>query len=339
MPIFGKKTLSGTEKEKMMMQAHNLQLAGEQRRIAKDLPAAQALYEQSLKCFRQVDEPLAMGRVLQGLGMIQRDQRHFREAESSFNEALELFRGLYDSFHQGTTVDRIATMYYMMGDSRKACEKYLQAGALLVEGQAFPDAVAALSAGGALQMEAGAHAEAESTFRRTLDLIMQNRVSKEEPHLLYQLGTALVALKRGSEAIPLFTRVMLLEDKMHANEYAPAANEALEKMGAQVTMGTAELAVTNAELRFARDLFQGGQPQPAIARLKALLESSKETSICAQACEMLGGIYKKLGQTGEALSHYEKALALYTSAGMQDGVGRVVMVLGILQQDKDEFVL
>lgn len=343
MPLFGKKTLSNAEKERLLMQAHNLQGQGEEYRVQKkDLPRAREYYEKSLQVFRQTNEPLAIGRVLQGLGMIHRDMKNYREAEKCLQEALDLFGSIYDTHRQGTTCDRMATMYYMQGDNVRATEMYRKAGDLLIEAGKHEEAMLSLTAAASLDVDLEQPARGEQLMRRALDIVQENRVRREEPHVLFILGKTLVVQGRGSEAIPLFTRVLLLEEEMNESTYAPAADKELKKLGAGVSTEKAQLPTANPQIAAALDLYQRGQVQPAIARLKELLggyESRNRLEDAAAAGEQLGAIQQSLGHTADALQAYQQALVRYQKAGRQDAVGRLNMLIGMLQQEKDKFDL
>ncbi|MBE0698832.1 MAG: tetratricopeptide repeat protein [Anaerolineaceae bacterium] len=342
MPIFGKKTFSKEEKERLLLQGGYLQQQGESKRKEKNLPGAVRDYEQALKLYRQAEEPLAIGRALQGLGMFHRDLGNFNEAENYLNQALKIFHSLYDSFRQGTTYDRLGTLYYQMGDNRRSTEMYLKASDYLIEAGSFKDAIFALAAAASLEIDANHAVQGESIIRRALQVAMDEKISDEEPHVLYILGLALCKQDRNDEAIPVLTRVLLLEDEMHIKAYGPQANKELKKLGADVNMETVAIPISDPRIEAALELFRQGKPQSAIAQLQELLsgyDATKQAKDAAGAYEALGNIHQSLGHSQEALDLYDKALELYQKCGMQDSVGRVTMVIGLLQREKDNFVL
>lgn len=66
---------------------------GELARKRRDLPAAQAHYEEAVALFRVLDEPLKLAHTIRHLGDVHADQKHWPEAECCFVEALEIYRG------------------------------------------------------------------------------------------------------------------------------------------------------------------------------------------------------------------------------------------------------
>ena len=192
MPLFKRKPPSNAEKEQLKMKGTLLQQQGEERRRSLDLEGALDFYEQALKVFRQAGEPLAIGRVVQGKGMIHRDLKQFKKAEKCLYEALDIFESIYDAKRQGTTYDRLGTTYYMMGDNRRSAEMYLKAGEVLTSCGAYEDAVLANTAGASLEIESGQAARAETRLRETLDMIQAHDIRREGPHVNYVLGLSLV---------------------------------------------------------------------------------------------------------------------------------------------------
>lgn len=340
MPLFGKKTLSPAEKERLLMQAHALQGQGEEYRVQKkDLPHAREYYQKALAILRQAGEPLPLGRVLQGLGMIHRDMKDFTEAEKCLQEALQLFTAIYDTYRQGTTTDRLATLFYMKGDNRRSADLYHKAGDLLLEADKPGEALLSLTAAASLEVDLGNAARAEQILRHCLEVAQSKHVRNEEPHVLFLLGKSLVAQGRGEEALPLFSRVMFLEEEMKEDTYTPAAYAEMQKLGADVRDDTTS---GNAQVAAALELYERGQPAPALAKLEDLLagyEANRQTADAAAAAEALGSVRSKLGQLQDALALFEKALALSKQCGRKDAIGRLTMAISMLQQKKDSFDL
>lgn len=341
MPLFKKKPLSNAEKDRLLMKGTLLQQQGEDRRQVRDMEGALSHYEQALKLFRKAEDPVAIGRVVQGLGMIHRDLKQFKKAEKCLYEALEIFESIYDAKRQGTTYDRLGTTYYMMGDHRRSAEMYLKAGEVLKDCGAYEDAVLSNSAAASLQIDAGEAAQAESLLRETIQIIQEHDIDHEEPHVTYILGQALVKQGKVEEAIPVFTRVVLLEEPMKRVAYGPAAEKQLKDLGAAVDTQT-HPPDEDPQIAAAMALFKGGQMQAAVERLEELRSDFKaagQGEPAAAASESLGIVQQNLGQVQEAQRCYEAALEGYRACGRQDAVGRLTMLIGMLQQDQESFDL
>jgi tetratricopeptide (TPR) repeat protein len=341
MAIFKKKPLSEAQRERLTMKGTQLQMQGEERRKIRDFEGALSYYEQGLKIFRQTEDTLAIGRMVQGMGMIHRDLKQFKKAEKCLFEALEIFESIYDSKRQGTTYDRLGTTYYMMGDNRKSAEMYLKAGEILAECGAYEDAVLAIAAGASLEIESGKAKQAEARLRETLNMIEEQGISHEEPHVLYVLGLALVKQGRVDEAIPVFTKAILVEEPMERSAYGPAAENKLKELGASVD--TKDLLIeSDPQISKAMALFKDGQMQAAVSRLQELLskfERDGQQERAAATCEALGMAQQNMGNIPEAQRFYEKALDGYRASGRQQAIGRLTMLIGILQQDQESFDL
>lgn len=343
MKIFGKKTLSNAERDKMCLQASSMQMEGEKLRGANDLAGAIRSYEKSLDLFRQANEPIGEARILQGLGMLHRDSKHFQEAENYFNQALQIFHDMHDTYRQGTTYDRMGTLYFQMGDNRQAISMYLKATELLLEVGNPQEALDALVSAGSLESREANYENAERIQRRALAIAQENQLHENESQASYHLGYTLGKLDRDTESVQHFQHVLHIYRKTGYEGFAPYAQEELKNLGALDEAQTpARSKSAHAEITSALKFYEQGQPQKAIDRLLTLIsnfEALRDWSNAAHAYEALGEIHNSLGQIPEALDKYQKASELYQRSESKDDIARITLRIETILQEMQDFEL
>ena len=342
MKLFGKKTPSESDKDKMCMQASYLQMEGEKRRGSDDLAGAIRNYEQALDLFRRAEEPLGQARIMQGLGMLYRDAKKFQEGEDYFNQALQIFRDLNDTYRQGTTCDRMGTLYWEKGDLRRAIEMYSQAGSLLLKAGKPGEAMESLNSAGSLEIEESHYAEGERIERQVLALAQQNQSYELESSASYHLAYALSKLGRTAEAIQNYQRVLHIYQKTGYEGHSAHVYKELKRLGALPESQTAQSSAIHPDIAEAFRFFEQGQPQIAMNKLRELsgrFESQRDWLNAASACESMGQVHQNLGQVPEALEKYHRSREFFQQCGEKDSLARITLRIETIQQEMHGFEL
>lgn len=342
MGIFGKKTLSPAEKEQLCMQATNWQYEGEQRRAQKDMQGAIDCYEKALDLFRKAEFALGEGRALQGLGMFHRDLQHFDQAAVLLDQALQVFITLNDKFRQGTTYDRMGTMYWQMKDNQHSMQMYSKAAELLLEVNAPKEALDSLIAVGSLQIMEEDFSNAERTLQRALQIAQQNGIYESESQASYHLGVALQKMSRIEDAVESFSRVIHIYQTTGHEGFAPYAAKELEELGAIETKKASASQDIHPDIKSALEIYSRGQNEYAMDRLADLAREfilGKDLKNAAQAFEAMGDIHKDLGYTSIALDNFNKARDYYSQCGAKQDCAQMALKIEKINQDMQDFEL
>ena len=342
MGIFGKKTLSPNEKDQLCMKASNWQYKGEQRRAQKDIQGAIECYEEALVLFRKAQFPLGEGRALQGLGMFHRDLNHFDQAAALLDQALQIFITLNDKFRQGTTYDRMGTMYWQMKDNQRSIQMYTKASNLLLEVNAPKEALDSLIAVGSLQIMEEDFPNAERTLLRALQIAQQNGLHESESQASYHLGVALRKSDQIDRAIESFSRVIHIYQKTGHEGFAPYAAKELQEMGAIESTKTSAPQNIHPDIKSALEIYSRGQNEYAMDQLADLAREfilGKDFKNAAQAFEAMGDIHKDLGYTSIALDNFNKARNFYSQCGSKQDCAQMALKIEEINQDMQDFEL
>jgi tetratricopeptide (TPR) repeat protein len=145
-------------------------------------------------------EPGLVAQVLNSLGVLNYQQGKYRDAESFFNQAIELVSPTGSLWNSGEVLSNLASVYQARGQFGKAEDFYMRAVKVTETaiGPSHPDLTFTLSALGVLYSDTGRYTEAETQFRRALAILepdkstFETRVAK----LLHRLAVTYIKAGR-----------------------------------------------------------------------------------------------------------------------------------------------
>lgn len=256
--------------------------------------------------------------ILDNLGQAHLDARNLPEAEKTF-QALLAVTG--DPEATANARFGLARLAVIKGD-RAAAEALYRQTATEVEDLALK--VAALDSLARLYQEAGDTASALSTFQQILSTVPPRHDAafsasqamaeiyegKKEYAKAEQLYASILknAEKGDVKAGAQLALGRLWLDQKASDKGATAKASAAFEAVVKDFPGEAE-AIFGARLELAKLLAAKGQTEPAINALKALLGTTTDTRLSAQAVEILAGLYQETGRLDEALKLNQQLVA------------------------------
>jgi tetratricopeptide (TPR) repeat protein len=164
--------------------------------------ASRAL-KQALKLAKD-SEPRLVAQVLNSLGVLNYQQGKHHDAESFFNQALELVSPTGSLWNSGEVLSNLASVYQAKGQFEKSEDFYMRAVKVTEAaiGPSHPDLTFTLSALGTLYSDTGRYAEAETQFRRALAILEPDKSTFEIriAKILHRLAVIYIKAGRKDQA-------------------------------------------------------------------------------------------------------------------------------------------
>jgi len=223
---------------------------------------ARAVYEDALARLADRPQHPTRGAALNGLGVVAKEQGKYREAESHYRAAIEIFEAALGPNHSKTTTARnnLGVTLKVMGKMDEAQAEYERVLGILERklGPEHPDVALPLANLGSLHLRRGQGAEAAGYFERARALWV-DALGADHPNIgkiSMDLGMSRAHQGRFEEAVDLIRGGIEIFEKALGANHAHVGQ-------AYIRLGTTHL--------------DAGQPEPALAaaeRAIAIVESA-----------------------------------------------------------------
>jgi tetratricopeptide (TPR) repeat protein/CHAT domain-containing protein len=180
-----------------------------------DFPRAEALYRLAIQIDRQMHASgLPSYGLLNNLGRLYYEMRNYREAESTYQQALESYRKTHGekAADDGDLLDNLALCYTAMGDYARAEPLYRQALKIKKhdQGEKHPRYAFSLNNLAYLHQKIGDYATAEPLYRQALEVYRPTLGEKHPEYslTLYNLAQLYWEMGVGDKAEPLMRQAL-----------------------------------------------------------------------------------------------------------------------------------
>jgi len=286
----------------------------------EDLKQAFGKYQEALNIYRGLAAEKEIGRIHNGLGLIQLDWGQFALARHSFEQALEIARRIGDKRADLTALNNLGLVNMMQGDYREAIKYYRESLDLKKKrGYRRLEAIT-LNNLGMVNWEQGSYDRALKYYDEAKARCVEFGNTKGEALVLDNIG--LVYAHRGQYKLAEKSYQDSQELRKGLNDIKGESN-----------------VLSNLGLLY---YFKGKYEQAKECFTKALELSTRlgDERGQGEAWLNIGRIHQRRGESERAMECYHKGLALFEKIGFRVGMakallGRLYLDLGQLDKARD----
>jgi len=247
---------------------------------------------QALVIFREIDDLAGEARTLGYLGIVDWWQGHYPQAAGQIRRALAIFRAIGDQFGEAGALNNLSIVLEKQGHYQQAADCLQQALAISREIGHRDDEAHALDNLGVVERMQGHYQQAADHHQQALALFREISHPSSEAHALDNLGA--VERLQG-----------------HYQQAADHHQQALTRFG-EIGDRCGEAQALNG---IGETLNAAGRAHTPHATALSLASQIGNTPQQARAHNGLARAHNATGDPGQARSHWQQALTLYTELG------------------------
>jgi CHAT domain-containing protein/predicted negative regulator of RcsB-dependent stress response len=282
----------------------------ESKMTAESRRKAIAKHEEALGLFRLADDRQGEGATLHRLGSIYYSLGDNKKALDYLNQSLPLRRAAGDREGEADTLDKIGSVYSALGEKQKALEYYNQALLLKAAIGNRGSEAVTLNNLGLVYYSLGATQKALDYYNQALSLRRAVGDRKGEATTLNNLGSVYNSLGDKQEALDRYSQALSLLRNVG------------DRRGEAVTLNNLGSVYNSL-----------GEMQNALDHLNralSLMQTVGDRRGEAATLNSLGSVYYSLGATQKALDYYNQALPLRRAVGDRRGEAYTLDALGLV---------
>jgi CHAT domain-containing protein/predicted negative regulator of RcsB-dependent stress response len=323
----------------------------------KQFDAAIKSWQSALTIYREINDRLSQGGVLNYIGLAYRNLGQYQKALESLQQALALFRGISDKAGEGTTLNNMGLVHNNLGQYQKALEVYQQALAIKKEFDDRRGQGTLLNNIGTVyrhlneyQRALEAYQQAQELFQSVLDRASVGTTLNNIGGVYDNLGQYQKALEIYQQALDLLKSVndragegttlnnigvlyRNLGQYEQALQYYQQALDILNQVGKRALIATTlnnigEVKDKQSQYEEALNYYQ-----QALVIRKELQDKAGE----GITLNSIGAAYRNLGQYQKALEVYQQALAIKIEVSDRVGKATTLNNMGNVYLDQGQY--
>jgi CHAT domain-containing protein/Tfp pilus assembly protein PilF len=247
----------------------------------------------------------------------QYDISRFREALTSYQAALPLYRQIGYRLEEGVTLNNIGLVYRSLGRYEEALQQYQQALAIRREVSDRPGEGTTLNNIGSVYQSLGRYEEALQQYQPALAISREVGNRAGEGVTLNNIGEVYRSQGRYEEALQQYQQALVIR------------REVSDRLGEGTTLNNIG-SVYKSLGRYEEALQQF---QLALAIFRELGDRLGEGVTLSN----IGAVYRSLGRYEEALQQYQQALAIHREVGDRPGEGVTLNNIGLVYDSLERY--
>lgn len=190
--------------------ASALNVAGELALRQGSYTNARSLLEESVVCYRKLEDPSGLAEALLNLGLVHAYQQHFKTARSLIEEGIALGRQLQNQWLLGHALDSLARFHWKQGDiqaTRALCEEVMHNHSVTGENRAQISPRKLLAS---IALVEGDYKQAAVLARELLTLAETIGDQESQFHALFMLGDIARSQRDDTQALHFYQQSLTI---------------------------------------------------------------------------------------------------------------------------------